>query len=93
MSASLPPNRFYKSIHNQIMSQEELSMISPSPVSLATLLDRELREEKGEKSFVKYGEDSMIKKGEDYGLIKTCCHQRSREGFFKKGICWYYFDA
>jgi len=57
------------------MSRKELSKISPSPVSLATLLDRELREEKGVKSFAKYGEDSMAKKGEDYGLIKTCCHR------------------
>ncbi|RHN44998.1 putative protein-serine/threonine phosphatase [Medicago truncatula] len=75
MSASLPTNRFSKSIHNQTMSRKELSKISPSPVSLATLLDRELREEKGEKRFVKYGEESMTKKGEDYGLIKTCCHR------------------
>lgn len=42
-------------------------------VPLATLIGRELRNEKVEKPFVKYGQAALAKKGEDYFLIKPDC--------------------
>ncbi|KAH9689578.1 putative protein phosphatase 2C 5 [Citrus sinensis] len=44
-------------------------------VPLATLIGRELRNEKIEKPFVKYGQAALAKKGEDYFLIKPDCQR------------------
>jgi hypothetical protein len=49
--------------------------MKPSPVPLATLIGREIRNEKVEKPFVKFGQAGLAKKGEDYFLIKTDCHR------------------
>ena len=57
------------------MSQTEVSRIKPPLVPLATLIGRELRNEKVEKPFVKYGQAALAKKGEDYFLIKLDCHR------------------
>ncbi|KAF4359269.1 hypothetical protein CsatB_030532 [Cannabis sativa] len=57
------------------MSQTEISRMKPSLVPLATLLGRELRGEKDEKPFVKYGQAALAKKGEDYFLIKPDCQR------------------
>ena len=40
-----------------------------------TLIGRELRGEKVEKPFVKYGQAALAKKGEDYFLIKPDCQR------------------
>lgn len=42
-------------------------------VPLGTLIGRELRNEKLEKPFLKYGQAALAKKGEDYFLIKPDC--------------------
>jgi hypothetical protein len=47
----------------------------PPLVPLATLIGRELRNEKIEKPFVKYGQAALAKKGEDYFLIKPDCQR------------------
>ncbi|MFS8028822.1 putative protein-serine/threonine phosphatase [Helianthus anomalus] len=47
----------------------------PDFVSLAMLMSRELRSEKMEKPFVKYGCSAQSRKGEDYFLMKTGCHR------------------
>ncbi|CAK9328425.1 unnamed protein product [Citrullus colocynthis] len=57
------------------MSQTEVSRIKPPLVPLATLIGRELRNEKVEKPFVKYGQAALAKKGEDYFLIKLDCQR------------------
>ena len=57
------------------MSQSEISVMKPSPVPLATLIGRELRNEKVEKPFIKYGQAALAKKGEDYFLIKPDCQR------------------
>lgn len=57
------------------MSQIEVSHMKPPLVPLATLIGRELRSEKVEKPFVKYGQAALAKKGEDYFLIKTDCQR------------------
>ena len=57
------------------MSQTEVSMMKPPLVPLATLIGRELRGEKVEKPFVKYGQAALAKKGEDYFLIKPDCQR------------------
>ncbi|CAL1393339.1 unnamed protein product [Linum trigynum] len=53
------------------MSQAEVPRAKPPLVPLATLIGRELRNEKLEKPFVKYGQAALAKKGEDYFLVKT----------------------
>lgn len=58
-----------------MMSKTELSRMRTPPVPLATLIGRELRNEKPEKPFVKYGQAGLAKKGEDYFLIKTECQR------------------
>ncbi|RYR02146.1 hypothetical protein Ahy_B06g080974 isoform B [Arachis hypogaea] len=60
------------------MSKGELSSrtrMKAPPVALATLIGRELRNDKVEKPFVKYGQAGLAKKGEDYYLIKTDCQR------------------
>lgn len=57
------------------MSNTELSRMKTPLVPLATLMGRELRSEKTEKPFVKYGQAGLAKKGEDYFLIKTDCQR------------------
>ncbi|KAG6588608.1 probable protein phosphatase 2C 5 [Cucurbita pepo subsp. pepo] len=57
------------------MSQTEVSRIKPPLVPLATLIGRELRNERVEKPFVKYGQAALAKKGEDYFLIKLDYHR------------------
>ncbi|XP_041017656.1 probable protein phosphatase 2C 5 [Juglans microcarpa x Juglans regia] len=57
------------------MSQVEVSRMKPPLVPLATLIGRELRNEKVEKPFVKYGQAALAKKGEDYFLIKPDCQR------------------
>ncbi|KAB1202177.1 putative protein phosphatase 2C 5 [Morella rubra] len=57
------------------MSQAEVSRMKPPLVPLATLIGRELRSEKVEKPFVKYGQAGLAKKGEDYYLIKLDCER------------------
>lgn len=56
-------------------SSTELSRMKAPLVPLATLIGRELRSEKTEKPFVKYGQAGLAKKGEDYFLIKTDCQR------------------
>ncbi|KAE8678117.1 putative protein phosphatase 2C 3 [Hibiscus syriacus] len=57
------------------MRQAEVSMMKPPFVPLATLIGRELRNEKVEKPFVKFGQAALAKKGEDYFLIKLDCER------------------
>ncbi|KAJ6380349.1 hypothetical protein OIU76_016919 [Salix suchowensis] len=57
------------------MSQDEILRMRPPLVPLATLIGRELRNEKIEKPFVKYGQAALAKKGEDYFLIKSDCQR------------------
>ncbi|KAG2694701.1 hypothetical protein I3843_08G153400 [Carya illinoinensis] len=57
------------------MSQTEVSRMKHPLVPLATLIGRELRNEKVEKPFVKYGQAALAKKGEDYFLIKPDCQR------------------
>ena len=52
------------------MSQDERLRMRPPLVPLTTLIGRELRNEKIEKPFVKYGQAALAKKGNDYFLIK-----------------------
>ncbi|KAK6915641.1 PPM-type phosphatase-like domain [Dillenia turbinata] len=55
------------------MSQAEVSRMRPPLVPLATLLGRELRNEKVEKPLIRYGQAALAKKGEDYFLVKPDC--------------------
>lgn len=57
------------------MSQPEVSRVKSPLVPLATLIGREVRNEKVEKPFVKYGQAALAKKGEDYFLIKPDCQR------------------
>ncbi|KAK8501642.1 hypothetical protein V6N13_009640 [Hibiscus sabdariffa] len=57
------------------MSQADVSRMKPPLVPLATLIGRELRNEKVEKPFVKFGQAGLAKKGEDYFLIKLDCER------------------
>ncbi|CAK7340595.1 unnamed protein product [Dovyalis caffra] len=57
------------------VSTDEVSRMRPPLVPLATLIGRELRNEKIEKPFVKYGQAALAKKGEDYFLIKPDCQR------------------
>lgn len=57
------------------MSQTEVSQMKSPLVPLATLIGRELRGEKVEKPFVKYGQAALAKKGEDCFLIKPDCQR------------------
>nr|KJB26350.1 hypothetical protein B456_004G237900 [Gossypium raimondii] len=57
------------------MSQAEVLRMKPPLVPLATLIGRELRNEKVEKPFVKYGQAALAKKGEDYFLVKLDCQR------------------
>lgn len=57
------------------MSETEVSRMKSSLVPLATLLGRELRNEKVEKPYIKYGQAALAKKGEDYFLIKPDCQR------------------
>lgn len=57
------------------MNQTEVTQMKPPLVPLATLIGRELRNEKVEKPFVKYGQAALAKKGEDYFLIKPDCQR------------------
>ncbi|XP_057961855.1 probable protein phosphatase 2C 5 [Malania oleifera] len=59
------------------MSQTEVSRVNPSLVPLATLIGRELRNEKVEKPTIRYGQAALAKKGEDYFLIKSDCQRIS----------------
>nr|XP_023912739.1 probable protein phosphatase 2C 5 isoform X1 [Quercus suber]XP_023912740.1 probable protein phosphatase 2C 5 isoform X1 [Quercus suber]XP_023912741.1 probable protein phosphatase 2C 5 isoform X1 [Quercus suber]POF10100.1 putative protein phosphatase 2c 5 [Quercus suber] len=55
------------------MSRAEVSRMRTPLVPLGTLIGRELRNEKLEKPFLKYGQAALAKKGEDYFLIKPDC--------------------
>ncbi|KAH9689574.1 putative protein phosphatase 2C 5 [Citrus sinensis] len=57
------------------MNQTEVPQMKAPLVPLATLIGRELRNEKIEKPFVKYGQAALAKKGEDYFLIKPDCQR------------------
>lgn len=57
------------------MSQAEVLRMKPPLVPLATLIGRELRNEKVEKPFVKHGQAALAKKGEDYFLVKPDCQR------------------
>lgn len=57
------------------MSKTEVPRIRPPLVPLATLLGRELRNEKVEKPLIRYGQAALAKKGEDYFLIKPDCQR------------------
>ncbi|KAL3573413.1 hypothetical protein D5086_024026 [Populus alba] len=55
--------------------EDNISRMRPPLVPLATLIGRELRNDKIEKPFVKYGQAALAKKGEDYFLIKPDCQR------------------
>ncbi|KAJ9681811.1 hypothetical protein PVL29_017944 [Vitis rotundifolia] len=57
------------------MSETEVSRMKSSLVPLATLIGRELRNDKVEKPYIKYGQAALAKKGEDYFLIKADCQR------------------
>ncbi|XWS64477.1 hypothetical protein CRYUN_Cryun05aG0007300 [Craigia yunnanensis] len=57
------------------MSQAEVSRMKPPLVPLATLIGRELRNEKVEKPFVKFEQAALAKKGEDHFLVKLDCQR------------------
>ncbi|OAY43992.1 probable protein phosphatase 2C 5 isoform X1 [Manihot esculenta] len=57
------------------VSTAEVSRMTSPLVPLGTLIGRELRNEKVEKPFVKYGQAALAKKGEDYFLIKPDCQR------------------
>lgn len=57
------------------MNQTDVPQMKAPLVPLATLIGRELRNEKIEKPFVKYGQAALAKKGEDYFLIKPDCQR------------------
>lgn len=50
-----------------------MSRMRSPPVPLGTLIGRELRNQKVEEPFLKYGQAALAKKGEDYFLIRTDC--------------------
>ncbi|XP_043709104.1 probable protein phosphatase 2C 5 isoform X2 [Telopea speciosissima] len=57
------------------MSLTEVSVMKSPLVPLATLMGRELRNEKVEKPSIKYGQAALAKKGEDYFLIRPDCQR------------------
>ncbi|EEF49929.1 probable protein phosphatase 2C 5 isoform X1 [Ricinus communis] len=57
------------------VSTAEVSRMKTPLIPLGTLIGRELRNEKVEKPFVKYGQAALAKKGEDYFLIKPDCQR------------------
>ncbi|KAJ9185966.1 hypothetical protein P3X46_005533 [Hevea brasiliensis] len=57
------------------VSTAEVTTMESPLVPLGTLIGRELRNEKVEKPFVKYGQAALAKKGEDYFLIKPDCQR------------------
>ncbi|XP_058002867.1 probable protein phosphatase 2C 5 isoform X1 [Hevea brasiliensis] len=57
------------------VSTAEVPRMKSPLVPLGTLIGRELRNEKVEKPFVKYGQAALAKKGEDYFLIKPDCQR------------------
>ncbi|KAF2307287.1 hypothetical protein GH714_026108 [Hevea brasiliensis] len=57
------------------VSTAEVKTMESPLVPLGTLIGRELRNEKVEKPFVKYGQAALAKKGEDYFLIKPDCQR------------------
>ncbi|ERN16806.1 probable protein phosphatase 2C 33 isoform X2 [Amborella trichopoda] len=58
----------------QMMGDSEPEEAKRSPLTpLATLISRELRNDRVEKPSLRYGHASQAKKGEDYFLIRTDC--------------------
>ncbi|XP_068662370.1 probable protein phosphatase 2C 33 [Aristolochia californica] len=57
------------------MNETKVPSMKSHLVPLATLIGRELRGEKVEKSLVRYGHAGLAKKGEDYFLIKPDCQK------------------
>lgn len=57
------------------MSQTEVSRMKPPLIPLATLIGRELRNEKVENPSIKYGQAALAKKGEDYFLVRLDCQR------------------
>ncbi|XP_058076688.1 probable protein phosphatase 2C 5 [Magnolia sinica] len=64
-------------IHRDLsnMNESRVSSMRAPLVPLATLIGRELRNEKIEKPLVRYGHAALAKKGEDYFLIKPDCQR------------------
>ncbi|XP_019422786.1 PREDICTED: probable protein phosphatase 2C 5 isoform X2 [Lupinus angustifolius] len=58
-----------------LSSSRMKSQAQVAAVPLGTLIGRELRTDKVEKPFVKFGQSGLAKKGEDYFLIKTDCYR------------------
>ena len=59
-------------------------------VPLATLINREMKNEKMERPNVRYGQASQSKKGEDYFLVKVDCQRvpgNSSSTFSVFGVC------
>ncbi|GLT37970.1 hypothetical protein SLA2020_122490 [Shorea laevis] len=57
------------------MSHAEVSKMKLPLVPLGTLIGREMRNDKVEKPFVKFGQAALARKGEDYFLIKPDCQR------------------
>ncbi|WCJ43003.1 Protein phosphatase 2C family protein [Euphorbia peplus] len=57
------------------VSSADVSRMKSPLVPLGTLIGRELRNEKVEIPFVKYGQAALAKKGEDYFLVKLDCQR------------------
>ncbi|CAL0308548.1 unnamed protein product [Lupinus luteus] len=57
------------------LSSRMKSQAQVAAVPLGTLIGRELRTEKVEKPFVKFGQSGLARKGEDYFLMKTDCYR------------------
>lgn len=60
-------------------------------VPLAALMSRELRSEKIDKPFVKFGCAAQSRKGEDYFLMKTDCQRvqgNPSSSFSVFGVSW-----
>ncbi|KAJ4956867.1 hypothetical protein NE237_013650 [Protea cynaroides] len=57
------------------MNRTQVSGMRPPLVPLATLIGRELRNEKVEIPSIKYGQAALAKKGEDYFLIRSDCER------------------
>lgn len=56
-------------------SREERHRYNHDLVPLASLISREMRNEKMEKPTVRYGCAAQSKKGEDYFMMKTDCQR------------------
>lgn len=59
----------------EMRSREERHRNKQDLVPLAALISRELKNEKMEKTTVRYGSAAQSRKGEDYYLIKTDCQR------------------